>query len=102
MPRPLTWAILMKIVKRVMQSGSNSKNVVEKPEDAKYRSINTESNAYKTKVAPLKGGMALLRALGFEKNENSLDLSLEKRDMSLLSGALSKLTTAHEQYLKDA
>ena len=78
------------------------KNVVEKPEDAKYRSINTESNAYKTKVAPLKGGMALLRALGFEKNENSLDLSLEKRDMSLLSGTLSKLTTAHEQYLKDA
>jgi hypothetical protein len=28
------------------------KNVVEKPDEAKYRSISTESGAFKTKVRP--------------------------------------------------
>jgi hypothetical protein len=70
------------------------KNVVEKPDDAKYRSIKTDSNAFKTKVAPLVGGIALLRALGFEKNGDSLDLSLEARDLELIGGIREKLAAA--------
>lgn len=46
------------------------KNIVENPEDPKYRSINTESAAYKSKIAPLVGPLALLKTLGFEKDEN--------------------------------
>lgn len=75
------------------------KNAVEKPDEDKYRSINTDSNAFKTKVAPLKGGVALLKAIGFEKNEASLDLSVEVRDMELLSRTLVKLDAALAKYL---
>jgi hypothetical protein len=39
------------------------KNVVEKPTEDKYRSINTESNAFKSKVAGLAGGIGLLKAV---------------------------------------
>jgi hypothetical protein len=35
----------------------------------RYRSINTESNAFKSKLAPLVGPVLLLKALGFVKNE---------------------------------
>lgn len=75
------------------------KNIVEKPNEAKYRSINMESNAFKTKVAPLKGGVALLRAIGFEKNATSLDLSLQSRDVPLLSRTQAKLDAGLAKYL---
>jgi len=75
------------------------KNIVEKPDEAKYRSINMESNAFKTKVAPLKGGVALLRAIGFEKNATSLDLSLQSRDVPLLSRTQAKLDAGLAKYL---
>ena len=35
----------------------------------RYRSINTESNAFKSKLAPLVGPVLMLKALGFVKNE---------------------------------
>lgn len=45
------------------------RNVVEHPAEAKYRAINPDSAAFKAKLASLVGPMALLRALGFEKDE---------------------------------
>ena len=36
----------------------------------RYRSINTESNAFKSKLAPLVGPVLMLKALGFIKNED--------------------------------
>ena len=33
----------------------------------RFRSINTESGAFKTKLAPLVGPVSLLRLLGFQK-----------------------------------
>jgi len=46
------------------------KNIVSNPADTKYRSINMESTAFKTKCASLVGPVTLLRALGFEKNDD--------------------------------
>jgi PUB domain len=43
----------------------------------RYRSINTESNAFKSKVAPFMGTMALLKALGFQKDETEGKLVLQ-------------------------
>jgi len=37
------------------------KNVVDAPTDPKFRSINMESNAFKTKLAPIVGSVALLK-----------------------------------------
>lgn len=50
------------------------KNLVENPSEAKYRSINMESNAFKTKLTPIIGTVNLLTAVGFEKvNEEGVD-----------------------------
>ena len=51
------------------------KNIADNPDDPKYKSINTESKAYTSKLAPLVGPAQLLKAVGFEKNsENKLVL----------------------------
>jgi hypothetical protein len=36
---------------------------------SRYQSISTESNAFKTKLAPLVGPLLLLRAVGFTKGD---------------------------------
>lgn len=82
------------------------KNVAEKPTELKYRSISTESNAYKTKVAPYMGGTALLKALGFEKSEEGkLTLSVTDDDttsfLPRFQAALAKLTAAEEKFRAD-
>eukprot|EP01035_Chromulina_nebulosa_P021027 gene21027-27250_t len=46
------------------------KNIVENPNEKKYRSINTDSNAYKSKLQPLVVPYNLLIAVGFEKSED--------------------------------
>ena len=43
----------------------------------RYRSINTESNAFKSKLAPLVGPVVILKALGFQKNEEEGKFVLE-------------------------
>lgn len=53
------------------------KNIVEHPEDPKYRSINTESAAFKSKLQPLVGPATLLKAVGFEKNEEDGKLKFD-------------------------
>jgi hypothetical protein len=35
----------------------------------RYKSINTESGAFKSKLSPLVGPLILLRAVGFEKGQ---------------------------------
>ena len=35
----------------------------------RYKSINTESGAFKSKLSPLVGPLMLLRAVGFEKGQ---------------------------------
>jgi UBX domain-containing protein 1/4 len=76
------------------------KNVAEKPTELKYRSISTESNAYKTKIAPFVGGGSLLKALGFEKGdeEGKLVLKVAETDttsfLPLFTTTLSKITAA--------
>ena len=47
-------------------------NIVKSPNEPKYRAINTESNAFKTKLAHIVGPVLLLKAVGFEKTEEVL------------------------------
>lgn len=75
------------------------RNVVEHPEEPKYRSINTEGNAFKTKLLPLVGSVALLKAVGFQKNEDDGKMKFEgELPNALLTETLQKLVTAEALY----
>jgi len=75
------------------------RNIAEHPEDPKYRSINTESNAFKSKLASIVGPSILLQAVGFERDYNEQKFKYNGTgDDSVLIAALAKLTEAEEQY----
>ncbi|CAM9659105.1 unnamed protein product [Ectocarpus fasciculatus] len=53
-------------------------NIAQKPTEAKYQTINMESKAFKSKVAPFVGPMQLFKALGFVKLDDEQKLTLPK------------------------
>ncbi|DAZ96755.1 TPA: hypothetical protein N0F65_012332 [Lagenidium giganteum] len=69
------------------------KNLLEKPDEEKFRTINLENAAFRKRVASLVGGIAFLKALGYEKNEetSSMVLDVAKRDEKLLRYAQQQL-----------
>lgn len=76
------------------------KNVVDKPEEDKFKRINTENKAYKTKVKPFVGAKALLLAVGFspaEGGEAALVLS-DDADLDVLAKTKQKLEAAYAAY----
>lgn len=76
-------------------------NVVKNPDDPKYRKINMENKAYKTKVKPFLGAKNLLLCLGFSVNEEGTALELqEDADMKALETAVGKVEAAYTNYMK--
>ncbi|TYZ64538.1 hypothetical protein PybrP1_004560 [[Pythium] brassicae (nom. inval.)] len=71
-------------------------NLLEKPEDDKFRTINLENAAFRRRVASLVGGIAFLKGLGFEKveGEGLLKLAPEHRDVALLQFARTQVDAA--------
>lgn len=78
------------------------RNVHDNPHELKYRSINMESNAFKTKLAPLTGPTVLLKSLGFKKLESEEKKLLLEGDIDqqLFGSTLQKLLKAEETYNK--
>ena len=73
-------------------------NIHDNPAEPKYRSINTEGNAFKTKLAGLVGPVQLLRALGFEKTDDG-KMKLEgDGTLSLIAETQAKLSVAEAAY----
>ncbi|GMF33150.1 unnamed protein product [Phytophthora fragariaefolia] len=72
------------------------KNLIEKPDEDKFRTINLENAAFRKRVASLVGGVAFLKALGYEKDEadGNLKLSMENRDVEVLEYARTQLQGA--------
>ena len=76
-------------------------NVVKKPDDPKYRRINTENKAYKTKVKPFLGAKTLLMCVGFAAKEDGTAMELaEDADMAVLAQAKEKVEAAYAKYMK--
>ena len=76
-------------------------NIVKNPDEDKYRKINMENKAYKTKVKPFMGAKSLLLCLGFSPSEDGTALELvEDADMKVLETALSKVEAAYDKYMK--
>jgi PUB domain. len=75
------------------------KNIVEKPNEQKFRKINMENKAYKTRVKPFVGAKALLLAVGFHPNEGNDALVLEDdANMETLKQTKDKLEAAYAAY----
>lgn len=74
-------------------------NIINNPNEEKYRSINTESTAFKTKLTPLVGSLSLLRAVGFEKNDDG-KLVYKGEINQILRDAADKVKRAEETYFK--
>eukprot|EP00977_Amphora_coffeiformis_P028748 scaffold36847_cov176-Amphora_coffeaeformis.AAC.1 len=71
-------------------------NVVDNPDEPKFKTIKTDNNVFKTKVRPFIGGKQLLLAVGFKPTEdgNFLVLSDEHTDAQLLADTKAKLEAA--------
>jgi len=71
-------------------------NVIEQPEEPKFKSINLDNPAFKKRVAGLKGGIALLKACGFKKLDVDRQLVLEDEilNMERISKAIAKIETS--------
>ena len=72
-------------------------------QDAKFLAIPTDNAAFKQRVAPLVGGIALLKAVGFVKNDETakMELAPETRaaNLPLLQASLIKLEAAYAEYM---
>ena len=70
-------------------------NVVDKPDEEKFKTINMENKAFKGKVKPFAGAKSLLLACGFEPNESGDALVLsEDADPAVLKATKAKLEAA--------
>eukprot|EP00978_Attheya_sp_CCMP212_P039398 scaffold204358_cov57-Attheya_sp.AAC.3 len=74
-------------------------NVVNNPEEDKFKRVNMENKAYKGKVKPFLGAKQLLLAVGFVLNESGDTLVLgADADLNLLSDTKDKLEKALAVY----
>jgi hypothetical protein len=75
------------------------KNVIENQDDDKYRTINMENKAFKTRVKPFIGGKQLLLGVGFHPEEGGEKLVLpEDSDKTILLQAKELLEKAIANY----
>lgn len=76
-------------------------NITKNPDDVKYRKINMENKAYKTKVKPFLGAKNLLLCVGFVPTKDGTGMELaEDADMDVLKMAEDKVDAAYEKYMK--
>lgn len=75
------------------------KNLLEKPQEEKFRTINLDNAAFRKRVASVLGGVALLKSVGYEKDaaDGFLKLSVEQRDPELLQFARANVECAIAQ-----
>lgn len=75
------------------------KNIADSPDEVKFRSVNAESSAYKSKLGGLIGPSIIFRALGFVKNDEEGKWKLDSGfDVSLFRSTATKLAAAAETF----
>jgi hypothetical protein len=74
-------------------------NVVDNPQEEKFKTVNMENKTFKSKVKPFIGSKNLLIAVGFKHNEKGDALVLEDdADTELLAATKAKLEKAMVAY----
>ncbi len=77
------------------------KNVIENPQEKKYRRIKMDNKIYKMKVKPINGAKMLLSAVGFLQDDNYGVLVLpDAANMKVLEETKRKLEIAYASYFK--
>ena len=78
------------------------KNLAAHPDEPKYRTLKRSSNAFSAKLAPAKGAVRFLRAIGFvEQGSSSAEeavFTVGKPDAELLAAAKTALKGAVKEY----
>jgi len=68
-------------------------NLIQNPSEQKFRRINAQNPAFKKRVSAFLGGVEMLRAVGFVKNEeeHALILADDKMDLEVLKSAHTQI-----------
>ncbi len=64
-------------------------NLAKDPENPKFKKINKENKAFKEKVGDVKGGLAFIKAVGFQDKGTTLEI--EHVDLPALQSILALL-----------
>ena len=73
------------------------RKILDNPSEDRYKRINMENKAYKTRVKPFVGAKALLLAVGFSLDDNALILP-DDANLEILATAKHKLEIAKDSY----
>lgn len=73
------------------------RNVVDNPDETKFKTINTDNKVYRLRVKSLIGSKSLLLAVGFQPQDDKLVLSPDA-DMTVLKQTKEKLDAAYTSY----
>lgn len=73
-------------------------NIATNPQEEKFLQVNLENEAFKKRVASKVGGVAFLKACGFEKHDRKLHLSKETLDIDLIKQGVKLLDEAISAY----
>mmetsp|Transcript_33089 Transcript_33089/g.83169 ORF Transcript_33089/g.83169 Transcript_33089/m.83169 type:complete len:170 (+) Transcript_33089:97-606(+) len=76
-------------------------NVCAHPTEPKYRRVNTQSAAFRTRVAAAEGAMDVLRALGFHMQADGHLVLPEGAPTAGMAAELDRIEAAHEQHKKE-
>jgi len=52
-------------------------NLLKDPSNEKFRKVNLENNAIKTRIANVNGGLNILKGGGFVKNDDGTAMTIE-------------------------
>lgn len=76
-------------------------NIVANPEEAKYRKINLKNEAIKNRIVSIQGGLAVLKAAGFEEESNGEDRFLvlpQGADLERVSQVLERVALQEKKF----
>jgi len=79
-------------------------NVLQHPEDESFRRLKRSTKAFSTKIAPAKGGVRFLRAVGFDEAGEGEEaaLQLAQPDVKLLEEGKAALKACVKAYARMA
>lgn len=69
-------------------------NIINKPDEDKFRTINLSNAAFQQRVAAISGGLEFLMLCGFKESAGMLKLATEDCNMELLRGANGEVEKA--------
>lgn len=74
-------------------------NLLKDPSNEKYRKVNLENNAIKTRIGTINGGLNILKGGGFEKNSDGTAMNVEQSAVN--TSELTKIVDMLKEKIRD-